>query len=264
MCSSDLIEIMLCSMRRDGNVLLVALLSITMAACKSTAPLPAAAPAQAKPTDQDLMDVSVQQLRQFYKARTFTVTDVVQWHLDRIDRYNSVYGAIETVLREQAKADALRDVADAVNLTESHAARMAMDPTAVGHLLLDRGVEPIVQMTARHRNRIAIQASLLGAAAHGIANFVFMGGDPPSNGDNPQAKPVFDLYAAQLIEAARCLQAGHDLAGNALTGTPRFCVGAVVNSGAAERLFAGAQNDHCYQRQRPIERSQRHQSGALH
>ena len=95
-------------MRRDGNVLLVALLSITMAACTSTAPLPAAAPAQAKPTDQDLMDVSVQQLRQFYKARTFTVTDVVQWHLDRIDRYNSVYGAIETVLREQAKADALR------------------------------------------------------------------------------------------------------------------------------------------------------------
>ncbi len=134
-----------------------------------------------------------------------------------------------------AKADALRDVADAVNLTESHAARMAMDPTAVGHLLLDRGVEPIVQMTARDRNRIAIQASLLGAAALGIANFVFMGGDPPSNGDNPQAKPVFDLYAAQLIEAARCLQAGHDLAGNALAGAPRFCVGAVVNSGAADR-----------------------------
>ncbi len=62
-----------------------------------------------------------------------------------------------------------------------------------------------------------------------------MGGDPPSNGDNPQAKPVFDLYAAQLIEAARCLQAGHDLAGNALAGAPRFCVGAVVNSGAADR-----------------------------
>lgn len=98
-------------MRRDGNLLLAVLLSVALASCSPSPQAPAAAettPAKAGPTDKDLMDVSVQQLRQFYKARTFTVADVVQWHLDRIDRYNGVYGAIETVLREQAKADAVR------------------------------------------------------------------------------------------------------------------------------------------------------------
>lgn len=133
-----------------------------------------------------------------------------------------------------AKADALKDIVDALNLTESHAARMAMDPVAVGHLLLDRGIEPIVQMTSRDKNRIAIQASLLGAAALGIPNIVFMGGDPPKNGDHPNAKPVFDLFASQLLEAARSLQSGHDLSGNKLKGVPSFCVGAVVNPGAPD------------------------------
>ena len=63
------------------------------------------------------------------------------------------------------KAEALNQVVTAFNLTESHTAKMSMDPVAVGHLLLDRGVEPIVQMTSRDKNRIAIQASILGAAA---------------------------------------------------------------------------------------------------
>ncbi len=133
-----------------------------------------------------------------------------------------------------ANAEALKSVADAVNVTDSHAARMAMDPTAVAHLLLDRGLEPIVQMTGRDRNRIAIQAGLLGAAALGITNVVFMGGDSPSTGDHPDAKPVFDLYAADLIRAARLLESGHDLGGHALNGTPKFCVGAVVNPGASD------------------------------
>ena len=77
-----------------------------------------------------------------------------------------------------AKADLLRDLVTAFNLTESHAARMAMDPVAVGHLLIDRGIEPIVQMTSRDKNRLAIQASILGAAALGVSNLVFMGGIP--------------------------------------------------------------------------------------
>jgi len=131
-----------------------------------------------------------------------------------------------------AKSDSLMGIVDAVNLTESHAARMAMDPVAVGHLLLDRGVEPIVQMTCRDKNRIAIQASLLGAAALGIPNVVFMGGDPPKNGDHPDAKPVFDLFASQLLDVARSLQRGRDWTGNKLKGIPKFCVGAVANPGA--------------------------------
>ncbi len=130
------------------------------------------------------------------------------------------------------KADALRNYVNAFNLTESHAARMAMDPTAVAHLLLDRGIEPIVQMTSRDKNRIAIQACMLGAAALGVNNLVFMGGDPPKNGDHPDAKPVFDLFASQLLDAVMALQSGTDYTGNNLNGTPEFCVGAVFNPGS--------------------------------
>ena len=130
------------------------------------------------------------------------------------------------------KADSLKRHIDAFNLTESHAARMAMDPTAVAHLLLDRGVEPIVQMTSRDKNQIAIQACMLGAAALGVGNLVFMGGDPPKNGDHPEAKPVFDLFASQLLDAVNALKSGTDYTGNALNGTPEFCVGAVFNPGS--------------------------------
>ncbi len=130
------------------------------------------------------------------------------------------------------KADSLRNHVHAFNLTESHAARMAMDPTAVAHLLLDRGIEPIVQMTSRDKNRIAIQACMLGAAALGIENLVFMGGDPPKNGDHPDAKPVFDLFASQLLDAVNALQSGTDYTGNKLNATPAFCVGAVFNPGS--------------------------------
>ena len=111
---------------------------------------------------------------------------------------------------------------------------MAMDPVAVGHLLIDRGIEPIVQMTSRDKNRLAIQASILGAAALGVSNVVFMGGDPPKNGDHPDAKPVFDLFASQLLEAACALNNGTDFSGNALKGTPQLTIGAVANPGASD------------------------------
>lgn len=132
------------------------------------------------------------------------------------------------------KAEKLKSHVTAINLTECHTARMAMDPVAAGHLMLDRGIEPIVQMTCRDKNRLAIQASVLGAAALGISNIVFMGGDPPKNGDHPEAKPVFDLYSAQLLEAAHALASGTDLMGNALSGTPTLFPGAVTNPGAAD------------------------------
>ena len=133
-----------------------------------------------------------------------------------------------------AKADALRRYVDAFNVTESHRARMTIAPTAVARLLLDRGIEPIVQMTARDRNRIALQAELLGAAALGVRNFVFMGGDPVANGDHPEAKPVFDLHANQMLGAARALCEGRDLAGNPLRGIPSMFLGATANPGAAD------------------------------
>ena len=132
------------------------------------------------------------------------------------------------------KAALLKPYVSAINLTESHAARMAMDPVAVGHLMLDQGVEPIVQMTSRDKNRLAIQASILGACALGVSNLVFMGGDPPKNGDHPDAKPVFDLFASQLLEAVQALNNGTDLNGNALNRNTEIFAGAVVNPGASD------------------------------
>ena len=131
-----------------------------------------------------------------------------------------------------ASAELLRGAVDAINVTESPRARMTMDPRAAARLLQDRGFETIVQVTSRDRNRIAVQSDLLGAAALGLRNFVFMGGDSPAGGDHPDAKPVFDLTASGLLQAAEALRNGKDLAGNALTGTPDLFLGATANPGA--------------------------------
>lgn len=140
-----------------------------------------------------------------------------------------------------AKAQSLKNSVDAFNLTESPRARMAIAPSAVARLLLDRGIEPIVQVTARDRNRIAIQADILGAAVLGARNFVFMAGDPPENGDHPDAKPVFDLNSNQMLSAGHALAQGRDMAGNPLRGTPRLFLGATANPGAPD-LAAEALN----------------------
>jgi 5,10-methylenetetrahydrofolate reductase len=131
------------------------------------------------------------------------------------------------------KADLLRDYVDGCNLTESPRARMAIAPGAVAHLLIDRGLDPIVQVTARDRNRIAFQADVLGAAALGIGNFLFMMGDAPAHGDHPEAKAVFDLNSVEMLRAARGLAEGRDLAGNELKGSPKLFLGATVNPGSS-------------------------------
>jgi 5,10-methylenetetrahydrofolate reductase len=133
-----------------------------------------------------------------------------------------------------AKAQSLNGYVDAFNLTESPRARMAIAPSAVARLLLDQGIEPIVQITARDRNRIAIQADILGAAALGVRNFVFMAGDPPAKGDHPDAKPVFDLTSNQMLSAGHDLAQGRDMAGNPLRGAPVLFLGATANPGAAD------------------------------
>jgi len=133
-----------------------------------------------------------------------------------------------------AKAELLRDTAHAFNLTDSAAARMTMDPAAAGHHLLRRGLEPIVQITSRDKNRIAIQSGMLGAAALGVANLVIMGGDPPHIGDHPQAKGVGDLFSSDIIAAANALNGGADHAGNPTTGNTDFFIGSVCNPGAAD------------------------------
>jgi methylenetetrahydrofolate reductase (NADPH) len=133
-----------------------------------------------------------------------------------------------------AKADALKSIVDAINITESPRARLAVEPKSVGHLLQDRGIEAIVQMTARDRNRIAIQADLLGGCLLGIGNFLFMTGDDPKNGDHPEAKGVFDLTTIELLRGARSLRSGRDLSGNELHGTPQMFLGSTMNPGSQD------------------------------
>ncbi len=131
-------------------------------------------------------------------------------------------------------ASALRECVDAINVTDSHSARMSMSPLAAAHLLIDEGIEPILQLVTRDRNRIALQSDMLGAFALGIRNLVCMGGDSPAVGDHPDAKPVFDLATTELIGAARCLNKGMDLGGCELKTPTNFCIGAVVNPGASD------------------------------
>ena len=128
-----------------------------------------------------------------------------------------------------AAGEALKGLVTAFNLTDSAASRMAMAPLAVARLLKERGIESTLQIAGRDRNRLAIQADMLAAHALGVENIVCMTGDPPSGGDHPDAKPVFDLGAEDILKAAASLESGHDLAGNALKGSPRFLRGAVVN-----------------------------------
>jgi 5,10-methylenetetrahydrofolate reductase len=104
-------------------------------------------------------------------------------------------------------------------------------------LLIDRGLDPIVQITARDRNRLAIQADLLGASLLGAGNFLFMTGDNPKNGDHPDTKGVFDLNTLEMLSAARSLRAGRDLAGNELKGAPHMFLGATANPGAADLAY---------------------------
>ena len=125
--------------------------------------------------------------------------------------------------------EALRHLVTAFNLTDSAASRMAMAPIAVAHLLKDRGIESTLQIAGRDRNRLAIQADMLAAHALGVANIVCMTGDPPSAGDHPEAKPVFDLGAEDILKAASSLASGRDLSGNSLKDGPNFYRGAVVN-----------------------------------
>ena len=130
--------------------------------------------------------------------------------------------------------EALRHLVTAFNLTDSAASRMTMAPIAVAHLLADRGIESTLQIAGRDRNRLAIQADMLAAHALGVANIVCMTGDPPSAGDHPDAKPVFDLGAEAILNAARSLASGRDLAGNKVKDGPNFYRGAVVNVAVAD------------------------------
>ena len=129
-------------------------------------------------------------------------------------------------------AELIKGRVDAINVTDLQSSVMRVGSLAVCHLLMDRGIEPIFQVTCRDRNRLALQSDLLSASILGIENILALTGDYPTLGDHPEAKPVFDLGSVQLLEVIRMLQGGKDMKGNPLKGTPKFCAGAVVNPGA--------------------------------
>jgi len=121
----------------------------------------------------------------------------------------------------------VRDLADAVNVTDGAGARAHLDTLTAAGLLARSGIEPIMQVTCRDRNRIALQSLLLGAAAQGISNLLLLRGDDPSAGDQPDAKAVFDVDPAGLLSTAVAMRDRHQLPnGQTVGGSIDFFLGA--------------------------------------
>jgi methylenetetrahydrofolate reductase (NADPH) len=124
------------------------------------------------------------------------------------------------------KALPLRGLADAINVTDGAGARAHMCSLAAASLLHGAGLEPILQLTCRDRNRIALQSDLMGAAALGIRNLLILRGDDPTAGDQPDAKPVFDLDSRALTETAIGIRDRGELpSGRKVEGHAPFFIG---------------------------------------
>lgn len=155
----------------------------------------------------------------------------------------------EEVLRRAAMFDG---AVDAINATDGSGANCHMSSLAVCALLTRQGYSPIIQLSCRDRNRIAIQGDLLGAAALGVCSALCLSGDDVSVGDHPEAKPVFDFDSVSLLQTARTLRDdARFLSGRALDFAPRLFLGASINPFApphharvdqfAKKVAAGAQ-----------------------
>ena len=139
---------------------------------------------------------------------------------------------------------------DAINATDCTAAHAHASNVACAIALARAGVEPILQVVCRDKNRIACQADIVGAALHGVYNVCCLTGDDVTAGDEPEARRVFDLDGPQLIRVATALSGGHYLSGRKLEPAPPLFVGAVENpaapptghraSRAAKKITAGA------------------------
>jgi len=125
------------------------------------------------------------------------------------------------------KAEPLRGLADAVNVTDGASARAHLGAPIAAALLVREGIEPILQLTCRDRNRIALQGDLMGAAATGVINLLTLTGDDPKAGDQPDTKPVFDIDSTTLSAMARRMSEQGELpTGRKIAGHARFFIGA--------------------------------------
>ena len=128
------------------------------------------------------------------------------------------------------QAEMLRGYVDAINCTDNTGAHVHLSSLAASHLLVEKGLEPIMQLTLRDRNRLALQADLLGASALGVQNIVLMSGDDVTAGDHPEARRIYDIDSMQLIEVAAGMRdRGTYLSGRKLEQAPSFFIGAVEN-----------------------------------
>lgn len=125
-------------------------------------------------------------------------------------------------------AELIKGKAHAINVTDNQSAVMRLSSFAGCVLLKERGFDPVLQMTCRDRNRLALQADLLGASALGIRNVLALTGDHTTGGDHPQAVGVYDLESVQLLDVIAALNSGKDMVGNDLDGATDFLPGAVV------------------------------------
>ena len=124
----------------------------------------------------------------------------------------------------------LSQVCDAINATDASGANTHMSSVAICAILVSAGYEPVMQVSCRDRNRIAIQGDVLGGAAMGVRNLLCLTGDDTSVGDQPQAKRVFDLDSIQLLRTAAIMRdQGQLLSGRKLTSPPRLFLGAAAN-----------------------------------
>ena len=174
----------------------------------------------------------------------------------KLDAHEFVVTAEMPVIDGGGQADILRHLepmrpfVDAFNATDNPSAHAHTSPLAVAIGLQAAGAEPVMQLACRDRNRLALEADLMGASMHGIQNICCLTGDDVTAGDEPETRRVFDVDGVQLIAIARALAGGRYLSGRKISPAPHFFAGAVENPGAppfeyrvrraAKKALAGA------------------------
>jgi len=143
-------------------------------------------------------------------------------------------GASPDLVRK--KAEHFRGV-DAVNVTDNQTGIVRQSSVAAAKLLLDEGLDPVVQMTCRDRNRIALQSDILRASALGVRNLLLLTGDHMVMGNQPDARPVFDLDSIQLISVARGMRDGRLMNGDEIKRPPGVLLGGAANPFAEPMAF---------------------------
>lgn len=149
-----------------------------------------------------------------------------QGHFAVTVEYNPPKGTNISALVESAKG--LVGLVHGVNVTDNTAAVVRAGSLPLCRVLYEMGHDPVMQLTCRDRNRIAMQSDLMGAHILGIRNILCLTGDYPTVGDHKEAKPVYDLDSVQVMQLVHGLNGGKDYAGNALDGSTDFTVGAAV------------------------------------